>query len=150
MKKVLVVVGMALYLVGLAHSAFASSSTEEAKALVEKAAAYFQANGKENALKEFNNAKGEFFKGELYVFVYDLTGTVLAQPANPKQVGINVIDVPDVDGKYFRKEGIELAKKNGTAWVDYKFRNPKTNKIEQKTSYLKKVGDFVIGCGAYK
>ncbi len=36
--------------------------------MVEKAAAYVQANGKEKALKEFNNPKGQFVKGELYIF----------------------------------------------------------------------------------
>jgi signal transduction histidine kinase len=150
MKKVLIVLGMALYLVGLGHSVFASASSDEAKAMVEKAATYFQANGKEKALKEFNNPQGQFVKGELYVFAWDMSGTNIAHPINPKQVGVNVLDVPDVDGKYFRKEGMELVKKDGTAWVDYKFKNPKTNKVEQKTTYLKKVGDVVLGCGAYK
>ena len=150
MKKHLVVIGMALYLVCLAHYAFASASSDEAKAMVEKAAAYFQANGKEKALKEFNNPQGQFVKGELYVFAWDMNGTNIAHPVNPKQVGVNVLEVPDVDGKYFRKEGLELAKKNGSGWVDYKFKNPKTNKVEQKTTYVKKVGDIVLGCGAYK
>ena len=150
MKKLLVVLGIGLFLVGWVPAAFASTSSDEAKAMVEKAAAYYQANGKEKALKEFNNSQGQFVKGELYVFAWDMNGTNIAHPINPKQVGVNVLDVPDVDGKYFRKEGMELVKKNGTAWVDYKFKNPKTNKVEQKTTYLKKVGDIVLGCGAYK
>ena len=150
MKKLLVVLGIGLFLVGLAPAAFASTSSDEAKAMVEKAATYYQANGREKALKEFNNPQGQFVKGELYVFAWDMDGTNIAHPINPKQVGVNVLDVPDVDGKYFRKEGMELVKKNGTAWVDYKFKNPKTNKVEQKTTYLKKVGDVVLGCGAYK
>lgn len=128
----------------------ALAGLDEAKAMVEKAAAYYQANGKEKALQEFNNPKGEFVKGEIYVFAYDAGGTVIAHPVNAKQVGVNVIEVPDVDGKFFRKEGIEKATKDGTAVVDYKFKNPATNKVEQKTSYLKKVGDIIIGCGTYK
>ena len=141
---------MVLYLVCLAHAALASASSDEVKAMVEKAAAYFQANGKEKALKEFNNPQGQFVKGELYVFAWDMNGANIAHPVNPKQVGVNVLEVPDVDGKYFRKEGLELAKKSGSGWVDYKFKNPKTNKVEQKTTYVKKVGDIVLGCGAYK
>lgn len=150
MKKLLMVLGTILYVTSLAPFALASASSDEAKAMVEKAATYFQANGKEKALKEFNNPQGQFVKGELYVFAWDMSGTNIAHPINPKQVGVNVLDVPDVDGKYFRKEGMELVKKDGTAWVDYKFKNPKTNKVEQKTTYLKKVGDVVLGCGAYK
>ena len=34
--------------------------------------------------------------------------------------------------------------------VDYKFKNPQTNKVEAKTTYLKKAGDIVVGCGTYK
>ena len=78
-----------------------------------------------------------------------MNGTNIAH-LNPKQVGVNVLEVPDVDGKFFRKEGMELVKKSGAGWVDYKFKNPQSGKVEQKTSYLKKVGDIVLGCGAYK
>jgi signal transduction histidine kinase len=53
---------------------------------------------------------------------------------NPKQVGVNVIEVPDVGGKFFRKEGIEKAAKDGTAAVDYKFKNPASNEVEQKAT----------------
>jgi signal transduction histidine kinase len=69
---------------------------------------------------------------------------------NPKQLGINLLEIPDVDGKFFRKEGMAQVKKNGTAWVDYKFKNPQSGKIEQKTSFIMKVEDIIIGCGAYK
>lgn len=140
-----VVVAGALVLPGLA-----SASLDEAKAMVEKAAAYFQANGKEKAIQEFNNPKGEFVKGEIYVFAYDATGTVIAHPVNPKLVGTNTLEVPDVDGKFWRKEAMEKVGKDGTAVVDYKFKNPASNKVEQKTSYFKKAGDIVIGCGTYK
>jgi cytochrome c len=140
-----VVVAVALVLPGLA-----GAGIDEAKAMVEKAAAYFQANGKEKAIQEFNNPKGEFVKGEIYVFAYDAGGTIIAHPANPKQVGVNMLEVPDVDGKFFRKEAMEKVGKDGTAVVDYKFKNPATNKVEQKTSYFKKVGDIVIACGTYK
>ncbi len=127
-----------------------NGETDEAKGLVEKAVVYYQANGKEKALKEFSTPGNQFVKGELYVFVYDMTGTIIAHPINQKLVGMNVLETPDVDGKFFRKEIIELAKKGGTGWVDYKYKNAKSGKIEQKTTYLKKAGENVICCGAYK
>ena len=79
-----------------------------------------------------------------------MSGTIVAHPVNQKLVGINFFKTPDVDGKLFRKEIIELAQKSGTGWVDYKYKNPKNGKIEEKTTYLKKAGDIVICCGAYK
>lgn len=128
----------------------ALASLDEAKAMVDKAAAYYQANGKDKTLATLNTAGGEFHKGELYVFAYDNAGTVIAHPVNPKLVGTNTLEVPDVDGKLWRKEAMEKVGKDGTATVDYKFKNPVSGKVEQKTTYFKKVGDVVLGCGTYK
>ena len=129
---------------------FAGSNAEEAKEMVEKAATYYQENGKEKALKEFNRPRNQFVRGDLYVFAYDMNATIIAHPVNQKLVGINFMETPDVDGKLFRKEIVELAKSKGTGWVDYKYKNPTNGKVEQKTTYLKKTGDVVICCGAYK
>ena len=60
------------------------------------------------------------------------------------------MDVPDVDGKLYRKEMVTLAKTKGRGWVDYKYRNPVSGKVEPKTSYLAKTGDMIIICGIYR
>jgi hypothetical protein len=60
------------------------------------------------------------------------------------------MDVPDANGKFFRKDVVELAKTKGVGWVDYKYKNPATNKVENKTTYLRKAGDVIICCGTYK
>ncbi|MDP1991457.1 MAG: cache domain-containing protein [Syntrophales bacterium] len=150
MKKIFVSTMVVVFMVVSFGLVFAGSEADEAKAMVEKAVANYDANGKEKALKEFNTPNNQFVKGELYVFAYDISGTIIAHPINQKLVGMNVLNTPDVDGKYYRKEIIELAKKSGNGWVDYKYKNPKSGKIEQKTTYLKKAGDIVICCGAYK
>jgi len=150
MKKLFVSVIVTVFMIVSFGLGFAVSEADEAKAMVEKAAAYYQANGKEKALKELNTPTNQFVKGELYAFAYDMSGTMVAHPKNQKLVGMNLLNTPDVDGKLFRKEIIELAKKSGSGWVDYKYKNPQSNKIEQKTTYLKKTGDVVICCGAYK
>ena len=147
MKRMFVAVLIGLFWVNLG---FAGSTADQAKAMVQEGATFVQAQGKEKALAEMNNPKGRFVKGELYIYVYDFNGVVLAQPANPKLVGKNVLEVPDADGKFFRKEAIELAKTKGEGWVDYKYKNPVTNKVEHKTSYVLRVNDLVLGCGTYK
>jgi cytochrome c len=131
---------------GIAHA----SEKDLAVTLVDKAAAFVQAQGKEKALTEISSAKGQFDKGEVYVFAYDLQGVIVAHPKNPKLIGKNLLDVPDPDGKFFRKEIQEVAKTKGSGWVDYKYTNPEHKKVEQKTTYLKKVGDLIICCGIYK
>jgi hypothetical protein len=39
---------------------------------------------------------------------------------------------------------------SGNGWVDYKWPNPITNKIEDKSSYVEKMGDYFVGVGIYK
>jgi cytochrome c len=136
---------------GFCGSASARGTAEEAKLLVEKAAVYHQAQGKEATLKELNNPQGQFVKGDLYVFAYALAdGVVIAHPTNPKLVGKNMIDIPDPDGKLFRKEIWEVAKAKGAGWVDYKYLNPESKKVERKTTFCLKIGDLILNCGAYK
>ncbi len=128
----------------------AVSPADQAKTMVDEAVVFFNGNGKEKALQEISNPKGRWVKGELYVFAYDLNGVVIAHPINPKLIGKNLIDVPDATGKTFRKDIAEVARTKGAGWVDYKYKNPSTKKIEDKSTYLRKVGDAIICCGTYK
>lgn len=123
---------------------------EDAKDLVKKAAAFVKYQGKEKAIAEIKKTRGSFDKGELYVFAYDLQGVMLAHPKNPELIGKNLIAVPDSEGKLFRKEIVEKALSKGSGWVDYMYLNPETNELEHKTTYLQKVGDIILCCGAYK
>jgi hypothetical protein len=82
-----------LLLTVLAGPGHGSGSQDEAKALVDKAVAFVKSSGAEKGLEEFNKPKSQFVKGEYYVFVYDLTGTMVAHPMNAKLVGKNLIDV---------------------------------------------------------
>jgi len=144
--------GIALLMFVLAlFPAFSSlaDSPEQAVKLVKSAAAFYRANGLESTLEELSNPKGQFREGELYVFAYDLTGNMLAHPNN-SLVGQNLTDVPDADGKLFRKEFVVVATTKGSGWVDYKHRNPKTKQMEMKTTYVEKVEDIIVCCGIFK
>ncbi len=134
----------------LPFTASATSPTkQDAQAIVEKAAAYAAANGKDKLLAEVNKKDGSFNQGELYVFVYDLQGTLIADAVNPSLRGQNNLSKPDADGKLFRKEFVEVATSKGKGWVDYKYANPTTGKVEAKTSYVLKQGDVIIIAGVY-
>ena len=141
-----------LMLIGLFSFAVLSHATDQddAKRLVKQAAAYVKYQGKDKALAEISTPKGMFDKGELYVFAYDMQGVMLAHPKNPALIGQNLLNVPDTEGKLFRKEIVERAKSEGSGWVDYVYLNPETNKQEHKTTYFLKVGDVIICCGIYK
>lgn len=125
---------------------------EEAIAMVDKAIAHIKKAGREKAFADFNNKNGPFTDRDLYVVVYDMKGKVLSHGANEKLIGKDVIDLRDVDGKYFVKERVEMMSKSPDAkgWQDYKFMNPQTRQIEPKQMYLRRVEDMIIGCGIYK
>lgn len=133
--------------------AFASGEPTEkdAIAMAERGAAFLQANGKEALMKKLAARDPDFVQGELYVDMRDLrTGIVMAHPINPSIVGKNLLDVPDANGKVYRREIIELAAKKGKGWVDYMYRNPVSGRIEPKTTYILRVGDVVLEAGIYK
>ena len=71
MKKFVILFSVFLMAAMIVLPNVACATIDEAKTMVEKAEAYYQANGKEKTIQEINNPKGEFVKGELYVFAYD-------------------------------------------------------------------------------
>ena len=79
-----------------------------------------------------------------------MTGNCVAHGARPALIGKNLMGLKDQDGKYLVRELIEIANGQGSGWINYKWPNPLTNKIEDKSSYVEKMGDYVVGVGIYK
>lgn len=129
--------------------AVAGPNKQDAQALVEQAAQFAAKSGKDQLIAEVNKKDGPFNKGELYVFVYDLKGTLIADPVNQNLVGQNNLAKPDAEGKLFRKEFVDVATTQGSGWVEYKFANPVSGKVEPKASFVKKQGDIIIIAGIY-
>ena len=152
MKTMILSLVSLVFVMVLACSATSAQADEKEDAvkMVKDAVVFYKANGMEKTLDILNDPKSQFIKGALYVFAYDLNGTMMANTAKPALVGQNVIDVPDADGKKFRREIIEIAQKSGSGWVDYKTIHPKTMVTEQKTTYFEKADDLVFACGIYK
>lgn len=142
-----------LALLTLASSAFAADNgtKAEAVAMVKRVEAMF---AKDGAAATFNavsdKSVAQFHDRDLYPFVYDMSGTCVAHGARPALIGKNLIDLKDQDGKYLIREMVAVAKGTGSGWVDYKWPNPLTNKIEDKTSYVEKMGDYFVGVGVYR
>lgn len=148
-RRFLGLVLLSLGMAGVAHAGDRGTAAE-AEAMVKRAVAFIKDKGPEKAYDEFTNGK-QFKDRDLYVIVYDLEGKNLAQGANPKLVGKNLIGLKDPDGKPLIQMFVDLAKTKGKGWVEgYKFLNPVTQKIENKSMYLERVGDTLVGCGIYK
>ena len=139
----------AALLVALMAGGVSAGEKEDAARMVNDAAAAV-VKDKAIGVAEIGNPKGRFVKGELYVFAYDLTGTMVAHPINAKLVGKNLIDVPDAGGKMFRKEIIDGVNASGTASVEYKYKNPQSGAVENKVTYCRKAADLAVCAGYYK
>lgn len=142
----------AIALCMLSGTALANEPTEkDAIAMAERGAALIKSKGKDEMMKRINAKDPDFVQGSLYVDLRDVkTGIVLAHPYNPSIIGKDLTDVPDANGKKYRREIIELAAAKGKGWVDYQYKNPTTGKIEPKTTYILLVDGVVLEAGLYK
>jgi len=121
--------------------------------LVDKAAALTESKGK-TAFPEFKKKGSEWLKGETYIFIADMNGTILMHPANPELETKSILDIKDANGKAFLREMIETAKTKGSGWVDYMWPKPGEKSASKKLSYIKRAkmpsGEMVVvGAGIY-
>ncbi len=118
-------------------------------AFVNEAAAYARSNGREKSLAAFNDRNGSFIRNDLYVFAYDMNGTVLALPFQAEFVGTNRSGIADLNGVEYIQDAIREAR-NGSGFFRYHYPNPAHNfTVEQKTSYVIGLGDWFVGAGIY-
>ena len=88
--------------------------------------------------------------GTSYIFIYTTEGINVSDPNKPYNLGKNLIDFQDPNGKYVIKELIEKAKKGG-GYVEYMWDNPLSKKPSSKISYaaLFEEWEWMIGTGVY-
>ena len=135
---------------GAAAAGVAAEPTEkDAVALAEKGARFMRLKGKEEMIRMINSRHPEYNHGALYLAMRDLAGITVAHPTLAL-IGKDLRDVPDADGKLFRHEMIAIANGPGRGWVDYKFKNPANGKVEDKTTYVLRIGDVALEAGVYK
>lgn len=118
-------------------------------AYVEKAAAFARANGRDRAIAAFNDPNGSFVQDDLYVFAYDMNGTVLALPFQPELIGVNRSDAADIQGTKYIQAAIAAAR-NGSGFYELYYPNPADfYAVEPKRCYVVGMGDWFLGSGYY-
>lgn len=137
-------------LIGGMGTAMASEVKHVAIKKVQDAVAFAGHKGMEATIAELSKSDGLFAAGSEYVFAYDESGVMAAHPKNPRLIGQNLLEVPDVNGKLFRKDIIDQVKSKGVAQVEYSYRNPETKEIEVKETYCKPAVGLVLCAGYYK
>ncbi|MEP3048519.1 MAG: cache domain-containing protein [Roseibium sp.] len=124
-------------------------TADEATALLEKAVGHVGSAGNEQAYTDFSTTGNDWQDRDLYVFCFDKDGKVVAHGANAKLIGKNLMKIKDADGKMFIGELISTGL-GGGGWVDYRWPNPVSKKVEQKSSVVKQAGADICGVGIYK
>jgi cytochrome c len=145
----------ALSFAACAMMTFASAeefgTKDQAIAMVKLVQEQFKKDGPDVTFKAISDKPvKEYHDRDLYPFVYNLKGICVAHGARPALIGKNLIDLKDQDGKYLIRDMIKIAEGPGSGWVDYEWPNPITNKIEDKSSYIEKMGDYFVGVGVYR
>ena len=119
---------------------------------VRDAAELIQSRG-EAAFEVIRDESKEFLFRDTYIFVTDESGTEIANPAFPIMEGKNLLDVQDADGKYLVREYIDVARRKGEAWVNYRWLKPGSNEPVEKDAFVKgiqlKDKFYIVGSGIY-
>lgn len=86
----------------------------------------------------------------MYVFAYDLHGSVIAHGGDPALVGKNLLGMHDLHGVPVIKDLIRLAR-GGSGWLYYSWPDPaRGGQVEPELGYVKKVDDtWFLGSGTY-
>lgn len=123
---------------------------DEVKAFVESAVAHLKKVGPQKAFADFNASSGPWIKDELYIFVFDQKGLYMATGYRPERTGTEAWKMKDASGtRLVVQDIIKKAKRDGTASIDYLWQNPSSGKLENKTSYVVQVDEYVVGAGFY-
>ena len=126
-----------------------SNSRNQAQEWVENAKNFYRSAGRKLALAEFSDPNGMFVRGEMYIFVLDSQGTMLAHGINNKFIGENLMEIKDSDGKFFIREIIDSADIDRSGWVEYKWFNPETKEWIPKITYFEVVDELILCSAVY-
>jgi len=121
--------------------------------VVNRAATLVEDQGKE-AFTQLRDKKGPFVFMDTYVFVDNIEGVELVNPAQPTLEGKNLMNEKDVNGKFVERAILDAINKNPSSWVDYYWYKPGQNEPARKQTFVKKVQHgnetYIVGAGFYQ
>src|SRR6266852_8425558 len=125
---------------------------DEALAMVRRVQEKFKKEGPEATFRAINNRAPGFADRDLYPFVTEVaTGLCVANGVTPAVTGKILIDLKDQDGRFIIQEFIKIATATpGRGWIDYRWLNPVTKTIEDKTALIERMGTYYVGVGVYR
>ena len=132
-----------------AHAATAQEQdAQAAKALLEKALAYYHDNG-DKAFAAFSR-QGEFVEKDRYVFVVDTKGVLLASGGpSSALIGRDVSEVLGPDLRQSFKAALKIPEGNGIQQAEYHWQNWNDGKVERKHVFYQRIGQRILAVGYY-
>jgi len=125
------------------------ADAQAAKALLEKALAYYHDNG-DKAFAAFSR-QGEFVDKDRYVFVVDTQGKMLASGGpSSALIGRDVSEVLAPDVRKGFKAILKKPESNGIQQTDYHWRNWADGKVERKVVFYQRVGERILAVGYFQ
>ena len=125
------------------------ASADQAKAMLDRASDAVKRDAK-SAFKSFGELNGKFIEDDLYVFVIGIEDMHFrAHGANTRLVNTDAKTLTDPNGKPIIQMMITMIKSKGQGELEYSWRNPVTSKIEKKHTFVRKVGNYLVGVGYY-
>ena len=141
-----------LFVMLLAVPAFAAEITPtRVVEHVDKAVQLILDKGEAEAFPVLTDPNGEWVDGDLYPFIYDFNGNIIAHP-NKKLEGKNLMKIKDVKGTVFAAEFVRLAKSDkGEGWCEYWWPKPDQKEPSLKVAFIKRIPgkDMLVGVGVY-
>lgn len=120
---------------------------EAARQLLHRAVDYYRAQG-DAAFAAFSR-QGEFIDGELYVFVIDIHGTMLASGgASAVLIGRDVTPALEPELRQAFSKSLQ-GPENQEASAEYRWLNARDGRVERKQVFYQRVGDRIIAVGHY-
>jgi cytochrome c len=125
------------------------ASPEQARALLDKAVTEL-ARDQKGTLMAINSLQGGFLQDDLYVFVVDLSNDrYVAHGTNLRLINTDFRKVKDPEGKPVGEPILTLIARQDAGEYEYRWRNPVTNKVENKHAYVRKAGNYLVAVGYY-
>ena len=140
--------GNKIYLVG---SGVYNIKTERSfvEERVRIAADLLRAKGKDVAFREFRNRASPFVFLDTYIFVLDMQGRAIVDPAYPTLNGRDLSGFEDAVGVPTMQEMLRKLGRSDEAWVQYLWPKPGASLPSRKLLYARKVtvgGEtFIVG-----
>jgi TRAP-type uncharacterized transport system substrate-binding protein len=129
---------------------------DEAVAMVHRVQEMFKKLGPDGTFQAVKRKAPGTIDRDLYAYIIDTKDftnwVVMANGAIPTMTtGTSLWDFRDQNGKYLGRQQAEVCK-SGRGWVDFRWLNPVTQQIDDKSAYIERIGDtsYCIGVGIYR